>query len=105
MTARIPKVGEQGWTSPSGQPVELLAVISQWAWVRTPEGLSGHIIHMANLVPPQPTVTHLRYLWTEDEIDTPNVVLRGRRYDCAEARLERLSDGTWRVTNLKDETS
>jgi transglutaminase-like putative cysteine protease len=100
---RIPKVGEQGWKL-HGFDVEIVAVVPDQAWVRCSGDVCGSTVWFDTLTPPEPTVTHLRYLWVTAAQMDPVVVRRDMNYHCAEARLERLSDGTWRVTNLKEDS-
>jgi hypothetical protein len=83
MTARVPKVGEKGCWDVDGLPVDIVAVDRDQVWVRRPTDTYGRILHVKELTPPEPTVPLVVAVW-------------------AEAMLEQLSDGTWRVTNLKD---
>jgi hypothetical protein len=113
MTARVPKVGEQGWKNDLHVSVEILAtyknstesssaVMSTWVWFCVP-GYQPRTLRAEYLTPPEPTVTLTRYIWQHLDLDqlctsfSPEAI-----DDFVEAKLERLSDGTWRVTNLKE---
>jgi hypothetical protein len=108
MTARVPKVGEKGWRvrDYNYPEVAIVAVDRDQVWVRSPTDTYGQILHVKELTPPEPTVTLTRYIW-QTELQTelqPTTSLSSTSWENSphEAKLERLSDGTWRVTNLKD---
>jgi hypothetical protein len=58
MTARVPKVGEKGWRvrDYNYPEIDIVAVDHDQVWVRSPTDTYGHILHVAELTPPEPTV-------------------------------------------------
>jgi hypothetical protein len=106
MTARVPKVGEKGWKCGDGWTsceVEIVAVVDDYVWVRRPKDTYGNLFQVAELTPPEPTVTMTRWISQRPHPTNrlPTAIMTHDDVE-AEAKLERLSDGTWRVTNLKD---
>jgi hypothetical protein len=102
MTARFPKVGEKGWRHGdwwTSCEVEIVAVVDDYVWVRRPKDTYGNLFHVAELTPPEPTVTVSCWIGGPPTPEFPAAVMTRDDPD-AEAKLERLSDGTWRVTNL-----
>jgi hypothetical protein len=102
-TARVPKVGGKGWRvrDYNYPEVDIVAVDRDQVWVRSPTDTYGQILHVKELTPPEPTVTVSCWIGGPPTPKFPAAVMARDDPD-TEAKLERLSDGTWRVTNLKD---